>query len=96
MNKDWHKKMIAAHSQGKPDISTVAKSAIFSVTHPSTEVCLVVKLEKVLQQGDITECAEPYMKDTDSPRFVNSLKNILSSCCCCGSRFLWLTVFIYI
>lgn len=60
--------MIAAHIKGKPDISTLAKSCIFSVTYPSTEVCLVVKLEKVLQQGDITECAEPYMKDSDNQK----------------------------
>ena len=68
MNQDWHKKMIAPFSKGKPDISTQARSCIFSVTYPSSEVCLVVKLEKVLQQGDITECAEPYMKDTDSQK----------------------------
>ncbi|XP_057299405.1 dedicator of cytokinesis protein 7-like isoform X1 [Hydractinia symbiolongicarpus] len=68
LNQEWHKKMIAAHIKGKPDISTLAKSCIFSVTYPSTEVCLVVKLEKVLQQGDITECAEPYMKDSDNQK----------------------------
>ena len=68
MNQDWHKKMIAPYNKGKTDISTLAKSCIFSVTYPSSEVCLVVKLEKVLQQGDITECAEPYMKDTESQK----------------------------
>jgi len=25
-------------------------------------------LEKVLQQGDITECAEPYLKDAENPK----------------------------
>ena len=68
MNQEWHKNMTAAYNKGKQDISTLAKSSIFSVTYPSNEVCLVVKLEKVLQQGDITECAEPYMKDTDSQK----------------------------
>lgn len=64
MNAEWHKKMIQNFSSGKPDISTLAKSGIFSVTNTSNDVCLVVKLEKVLQQGDITECADPYIKDT--------------------------------
>uniref|UniRef100_A0A7M5X2J4 Dedicator of cytokinesis protein 7 n=2 Tax=Clytia hemisphaerica TaxID=252671 RepID=A0A7M5X2J4_9CNID len=68
MNQDWHKKMLSPYNKGKIDISTLAKSCIFSVTYPSSEVCLVVKLEKVLQQGDITECAEPYMKDTESQK----------------------------
>uniref|UniRef100_H2Y8Y5 DOCKER domain-containing protein n=1 Tax=Ciona savignyi TaxID=51511 RepID=H2Y8Y5_CIOSA len=45
------------------------RSAIFSLTHPSHDVFIVIKLEKILQQGDITECAEPYMKDaTDKSR----------------------------
>ena len=67
MNKDWHKKMIAPF-MGKQDISSLARSCIFSVTYPSSEVFLVVKLEKVLQQGDISECAEPYTKDAESSK----------------------------
>jgi len=35
---------------------------VFSTTYPSTDLFLVVKLEKVLQ-GDISECTEPYIKD---------------------------------
>ena len=35
------------HLDGKPDVSTLARSGIFSVTNPSNDVCLVVKLEKV-------------------------------------------------
>ena len=35
---------------------------IFQVTNPSSDLFLVVKLEKVLQ-GDISEAAEPYLKD---------------------------------
>ncbi|XP_067872530.1 dedicator of cytokinesis protein 7-like isoform X2 [Heterodontus francisci] len=37
------------------------RKAIFSITQPSSEIYLVIKVEKVLQQGSITECAEPYM-----------------------------------
>ena len=68
MNAEWHKKMINMYSDGKPDVSTLARSGIFSVTNPSNDVCLVVKLEKVLQQGDITECADPYIKDTENSK----------------------------
>ena len=50
------------------DISTLSRSGIFSITYPSSDVFLVIKLEKVLQQGDISECAEPYMKDTENPK----------------------------
>ncbi len=28
----------------------------------------MVKLEKVLQQGDISDCAEPYIKDAESSK----------------------------
>ncbi|XP_077186092.1 dedicator of cytokinesis protein 6 isoform X3 [Paroedura picta] len=42
-------------------ISTLARSAVFSLSHPSPDIFLVIKLEKVLQQGDISECCEPYM-----------------------------------
>ncbi|XP_076814693.1 dedicator of cytokinesis protein 7-like isoform X2 [Clavelina lepadiformis] len=44
-------------------ISSLARTGIFSVTYPSHDIFIVIKLEKVLQQGDVTECAEPYMKD---------------------------------
>ena len=63
-------------------ITTLARSAIFSITYPSQDVFLVIKLEKVLQQGDIGECAEPYMifKEADAtkvpcqaPHFLMSL-----------------------
>ncbi|XP_052274365.1 dedicator of cytokinesis protein 7-like isoform X2 [Dreissena polymorpha] len=45
------------------DPSTTSKAAIFSITYPSPDVFLVVKLEKVLQQGDISECADPYIRE---------------------------------
>ncbi|NWW06375.1 DOCK8 protein, partial [Oreocharis arfaki] len=43
------------------DLSTQARSAVFSVTYPSSDIYLVIKVEKVLQQGEIGDCAEPYM-----------------------------------
>ena len=65
MNSEWCRKLVKA---GRPDISTLSRSAIFSITYPSPDVFLVIKLEKVLQQGDISECAEPYLKDTENPK----------------------------
>ncbi|KAG8437108.1 hypothetical protein GDO86_007980 [Hymenochirus boettgeri] len=61
-----------------PAISTLARSAIFSITYPSQDVFLVIKLEKVLQQGDIGECAEPYMiyKETDATKNKEKLDKL--------------------
>ena len=67
MNSEWCRKLVREHAP-RTDISTLSRSAIFSITYPSTDVFLVIKLEKVLQQGDVSECAEPYMKDTDNAK----------------------------
>ncbi|KAK3089282.1 hypothetical protein FSP39_002319 [Pinctada imbricata] len=62
MNQDTQKKMISMHNH-HADISTMSRSAIFSITYPSPDVFLVIRIEKVLQQGDIGECADPYIKE---------------------------------
>ncbi|EMP29650.1 Dedicator of cytokinesis protein 6 [Chelonia mydas] len=66
-----------------PAISTLARSAIFSITYPSPDIFLVIKLEKVLQQGDIGDCCEPYMvmKETDTAKapLSNNLDTTLAS-----------------
>eukprot|EP00112_Aurelia_sp_Birch-Aquarium-sp1_P006977 Seg1762.3 transcript_id=Seg1762.3/GoldUCD/mRNA.D3Y31 product="Dedicator of cytokinesis protein 7" protein_id=Seg1762.3/GoldUCD/D3Y31 len=80
MNKDWHKKMISPF-MGKQDISSLARSCIFSVTYPSSEVFLVIKLEKALQQGDISECAEPYTKDAESSKNKDKAKSNAEQFC---------------
>jgi len=67
MNSEWCRKLVKEHTS-RTDISTLSRSAVFSITYPSTDVFLVIKLEKVLQQGDITECAEPYLKDAENPK----------------------------
>ncbi|XP_078188194.1 dedicator of cytokinesis protein 7 isoform X34 [Callithrix jacchus] len=61
-------------------ITTLARSAIFSITYPSQDVFLVIKLEKVLQQGDIGECAEPYMifKEADATKNKEKLEKLKS------------------
>ncbi|XP_061192678.1 dedicator of cytokinesis protein 7-like isoform X2 [Saccostrea echinata] len=62
VNQDEQKKMIMMHIH-QADVSTMSRAACFSITYPSPDVFLVIRLEKVLQQGDISECAEPYMKE---------------------------------
>ena len=44
------------------DFTTTARSCVFDISTPSSDLFLVVKLEKVLQ-GDINEAAEPYLKE---------------------------------
>ena len=60
MNTDEHKRMIGRYNP-KIDITTLSRAAIFSITYPSSDVFLVIKIEKVFQQGDISEAAEPYI-----------------------------------
>ncbi|KAG8441371.1 hypothetical protein GDO86_006923 [Hymenochirus boettgeri] len=73
LNSDSMKNMLRAHSEHQAP-STLARSAIFSITHPSNEIYLVIKLEKVLQQGDIGECCEPYMVLKESDGVKNKEK----------------------
>uniref|UniRef100_A0A673WMV6 Dedicator of cytokinesis 6 n=1 Tax=Salmo trutta TaxID=8032 RepID=A0A673WMV6_SALTR len=60
LNSDQMKGLLRLHTPHTA-ISTLARSAIFSITYPSADIFLVIKLEKVLQQGDIGESCEPYM-----------------------------------
>jgi len=48
-----------------------SRSCIFNISAPSSDLFLVVKLEKVLQ-GDINEAAEPYLKE-----FVSKTRKII-------------------
>ncbi|XP_065185199.1 dedicator of cytokinesis protein 7-like [Sycon ciliatum] len=48
--------------QSMPSLS---RAAVFSITYPHPDIFIVIKLEKVLQK-DISECAEPYMKESDT------------------------------
>ncbi|GCB65096.1 hypothetical protein scyTo_0013416, partial [Scyliorhinus torazame] len=85
LNSDQMKGLLRPHIPHVA-ISTLARSTIFSITYPSTDIFLVIKLEKVLQQGDIGECAEPYMvmKESDSSKHkekVEKLKNQAEQFC---------------
>ncbi|TFK01351.1 DNA excision repair protein ERCC-1-like [Platysternon megacephalum] len=74
LNSDQVKGLLRAPG-GHPAISTLARAAIFSITHPSPDIFLVIK---VLQQGDIGDCCEPYMvmKETDAAKNKEKLEKL--------------------
>ncbi|KRY19445.1 Dedicator of cytokinesis protein 6, partial [Trichinella patagoniensis] len=45
------------------DASTCCMSALFKITCPSPDLFLVIRLEKVLQPGDINDAVDPYLKE---------------------------------
>ncbi|KAK0179557.1 hypothetical protein PV327_005299 [Microctonus hyperodae] len=61
MNSESLKRMLGSHVLYS-DASTLSRSCVLNITKPSSDLFLVVRLEKVLQ-GDISECAEPYLRD---------------------------------
>ncbi|KAG7265866.1 hypothetical protein CRUP_016129 [Coryphaenoides rupestris] len=77
LNSDHMKGLLKGHTPHMA-ISTLARSAIFSITYPSADIFLVIKLEKVLQQGDIGECCEPYMvlKESDAAKHKDKLDRL--------------------
>ncbi|KAM6963293.1 dedicator of cytokinesis protein 7 isoform 8-T8 [Aplochiton taeniatus] len=79
LNSEQTRAILRPHTQTAA-ISTLARSAIFSITYPSQDVFLVIQLEKVLQQGDIGECAEPYMvfKESDAAKNKEKLEKLRS------------------
>ncbi|XP_069991563.1 dedicator of cytokinesis protein 7 isoform X5 [Penaeus vannamei] len=61
MNPEPLKRMLTSHIPYQ-DISTLSRTCIFDITYPSSDLFLVVRLEKILQ-GDISDVVGPYMKD---------------------------------
>lgn len=79
LNSETMKQMLHTH-QTHIDQSTLAKSSIFNVTYPSADIFFVIRIEKVLQQGDIGECIEPYMK-TQSVSGIEKLQQNANQFC---------------
>ncbi|XP_029468971.1 dedicator of cytokinesis protein 8 isoform X2 [Rhinatrema bivittatum] len=77
LNAEQLKGFLRAHT---PSIaqSSQARSAMLSVTYPSSDIYLVVKIEKVLQQGEIGECAEPYLvlKESDGGKSKDKIEKL--------------------
>ncbi|XP_035235838.1 dedicator of cytokinesis protein 8 isoform X2 [Anguilla anguilla] len=79
LNSDQMRGHLRSHTP-QIDPSTMARAAIFSITYPSPDIYLVIKIEKVLQQGEISDCAEPYlvMKESDGPKNKDKLEKLRS------------------
>ncbi|KAJ9574920.1 hypothetical protein L9F63_007939, partial [Diploptera punctata] len=93
MNSEALKRMLTSHIPYS-DISTLSRSCIFDVTYPSSDMFLVIKLEKVLQ-GDISECAEPYVKDDKNRDKVKA--NAVAACERLGKYrmpFAWTAIYV--
>ncbi|RDD36831.1 Dedicator of cytokinesis protein 6 [Trichoplax sp. H2] len=84
MNNAKEKKMISNYVK-RIDFSTLAQTAIFSISNPSPDIYLVVRsllfvsisqIEKVLQQGDISEVTDLYVKEGDASKYLQSVNNI--------------------
>ena len=61
-NPDTTKGMLNGHIPAE-DFSTLARSCVFNVSYPTADLVIIVRLEKVLQQGDVAEAAEVYLKE---------------------------------
>ncbi|XP_057213627.1 dedicator of cytokinesis protein 8 isoform X1 [Triplophysa rosa] len=79
LNSDQMKSLLRSHNP-HIDTSTLARAAIFSISYPSPDIYLVIKIEKVLQQGEIGDCAEPYMvmKESDTVKNKDKLEKLRS------------------
>ncbi|KAJ8939174.1 hypothetical protein NQ318_017071 [Aromia moschata] len=53
------------------------RGCIFNISQPSSDIFIVIRIEKVLQ-GDLSECVEPYLKE-DKNR--DKLKSVAVSVC---------------
>ncbi|XP_066997234.1 dedicator of cytokinesis protein 7 [Anabrus simplex] len=93
MNPESLKRMLTSHIPYS-DISTLSRSCVFDITYPSSDLFLVIRLEKVLQ-GDINDCAEPYMKDDKSRDKVRC--NAVAACERLGKYrmpFAWTAIYV--
>ncbi|XP_041642776.1 dedicator of cytokinesis protein 8 isoform X2 [Cheilinus undulatus] len=77
LNSEQFKNFLKPHTP-HVDQSSMARSAIFSITYPSPDIYLVIKIEKVLQQGEISDCADPYMtlRECDSAKNKDKLEKL--------------------
>uniref|UniRef100_A0A673HYQ6 Dedicator of cytokinesis protein 11-like n=1 Tax=Sinocyclocheilus rhinocerous TaxID=307959 RepID=A0A673HYQ6_9TELE len=68
---------VRINGHGLPVLQRVG---IFSVTNPHTDIFLLARVEKVLQNG-ITHCAEPYIKTADISKTVQKVLKTAKQTC---------------
>ncbi|XP_046985251.1 dedicator of cytokinesis protein 7 [Schistocerca americana] len=93
MNSEGLKHMLSSHIPYS-DTSTLSRACVFDITYPSSDLFFVIKLEKVLQ-GDINDCAEPYIKDDKSREKLKT--NAVTACERLGKYrmpFAWTAIYV--
>eukprot|EP01133_Synstelium_polycarpum_P007631 gene7631-8927_t len=78
-NTDKTERLLGANQKTKDDIHR-AKKALFTVSKSSTDIYLVLKVEKVLM-GDIDDQSEPYIKLNIKDKEKDKLKDQIKSYC---------------
>ncbi|CAD7079957.1 unnamed protein product [Hermetia illucens] len=78
MNSESLKRMLTSHVPHS-DISTQSRTGIFEISHPSNDLFLVIRLEKVLQ-GDIKDSVEPYLKEDKDKHRDKAKSNAADFC----------------
>lgn len=81
LNPESLKRMLGSHVPYS-DTSTLARGCVFNISHPSPDLFIVIRIEKVLQ-GDINECIEPYLKDDKVTIYVEVNYFTFSNKLCC-------------
>ncbi|KAG4065416.1 hypothetical protein HA402_002814 [Bradysia odoriphaga] len=76
MNTDELKRMLSAHVPYS-DVSTKSRSAIFEISNPSSDLFLVIRLEKVLQGDSV----EPYLKEDKDKQTRDKAKSNATDFC---------------
>ncbi|KAL5265112.1 hypothetical protein ACHWQZ_G006003 [Mnemiopsis leidyi] len=63
------------------DKETRGSSAIFSITEPTSDMFVVVRLDKTLQKDELSDSFEAYTKDTDNQRIASKNASIAEDFC---------------
>ena len=80
-NDDFMIQRLRQHLPSKIDSSTKIQEAIFSLSHSTDELYIVIRVEKVLQPGDIQSACDPYLHPEKSAKSIDKLKTQSSFWC---------------
>ncbi|KAH7638366.1 dedicator of cytokinesis protein 7-like protein [Dermatophagoides farinae] len=79
LNSESMKHLLQSHVSYQ-DLSTLSKSAIFSLSHLSPDMYFVIKLEKIFQ-SDINDLIETYQRPPDDSNKMEKLKMAIKNNC---------------